>query len=91
MTDVLGLNVIWVDGHFAGKLPVAAVTHVGYIVALVVVSSVMPMFSSIVAVPLNVTDERGRTKRSCPGVVGQCIAIGQQPAVVANGTRPRLR
>ncbi len=50
---VLGLNESFVDDTLAGRLPVAAVTQRGYIVALVVVSSVIPMFVAFVTVPLN--------------------------------------
>jgi hypothetical protein len=45
-----GLNVNLVDDTFCGKLPVVVVTHVGYIVALVVVSLVIPVFVAFVAV-----------------------------------------
>ena len=46
---VEGLKVILVDETFCGRLPVLAVTQVGYIVALVVVSSVMPVLVALVA------------------------------------------
>ncbi len=47
---VLGLNVSLVLDTFWGKLPDVDVTQVGYIVALVDVSSVMPTFVALVAV-----------------------------------------
>jgi hypothetical protein len=50
-TPVDGLNVSFVDVVFTGRLPVLAVTHAGYIVALVAVSSVIPTFVALVAVP----------------------------------------
>ncbi len=47
---VLGLKESLVLDTLAGKFPVAAVTQDGYIVALVVVSSVMPTLTALVAV-----------------------------------------
>jgi hypothetical protein len=49
-----GLNDSLVLETFCGRLPVFAVTHVGNIVAFVVVSSVMPVFVAFVAVPVRV-------------------------------------
>ena len=46
-----GLKLSLVEVTFAGKFPVLAVTHTGYIVALVVSSFVMPMLTAFVAVP----------------------------------------
>ena len=45
-----GLKVNLVDDTFCGKLPVVVVTHVGYIVALVVVSLVIAVLVAFVAV-----------------------------------------
>jgi hypothetical protein len=50
---VEGLNDNFVDVTFCGRLPELAVTHVGYITALVVVSSVMAVLVALVAVPAN--------------------------------------
>ena len=47
---VEGLNVIFELETFTGRFPVVVVTHVGYIVALVVVSSVIAEFVAFVAV-----------------------------------------
>lgn len=49
-TPVDGLNVNFVLVVFVGRFPVVAVTQVGYIVAFVVVSLVMPTFVAFVAV-----------------------------------------
>jgi len=49
---VEGLNVNLVDETFIGKLPVVVVTHVGYIVALVVVSFVIAIFVAVAALPV---------------------------------------
>jgi hypothetical protein len=51
-----GLKVNLVDVTFWGRLPVLEVTHVGYIVALVVVSSVIAVFVALVAVPTDNAD-----------------------------------
>ena len=50
---VLGLKDSFVEATLAGKFPVLAVTQTGYIVAFVVVSSVIPMFVAFVTVPEN--------------------------------------
>ena len=46
-----GLKVNLVEETFCGRLPVVVVTHVGYTVAFVVVSSVIAVFVALVAVP----------------------------------------
>jgi len=43
------LKVNFVDDTFDGRFPVVDVTHVGYIVAFVVVSFVIPTFVAFVA------------------------------------------
>ena len=48
---VEGLKLNLVEVTLAGRLPVYVVTQTGYIVALVVVSSVMPTFTAFVALP----------------------------------------
>ena len=48
---VEGLKLSFVDDTFCGRLPVLDVTHVGYMVALVAVSSVMAILAALVAVP----------------------------------------
>ena len=48
---VEGLKLSFVDDTFWGRFPVAAVTHVGYIVALVAVSSVTAVLVALVALP----------------------------------------
>ena len=50
-TPVDGLNDSLVEVTLAGRLPVLAVTQTGYMVALVAVSSVTPMFVALVADP----------------------------------------
>ena len=44
-----GLKDNFEDDTFAGRLPVLAVAHKGYMVALVEVSSVMPILVALVA------------------------------------------
>ena len=48
-----GLNFSLVDDNFGGRLPVLAVTHNGYMVALVVESSVTATLVALVEVPAN--------------------------------------
>jgi hypothetical protein len=48
---VEGLKLNFVEVTLAGRFPVFAVTQTGYIVALVEVSLVMPIFTALVAVP----------------------------------------
>ena len=47
-----GLKLSFVLVTFAGRLPEFAVTHTGYIVAFVAVSSATPTFVVLVAVPV---------------------------------------
>jgi len=54
---VEGLKLNFVEVTFAGKFPVLAVTHTGYIVALVLVSSVMPILVVFVAFVADPTDK----------------------------------
>ena len=49
--DVDGLKVSFEDATFAGGFPVLAVAHKGYMVALVAVSSVIPILVALEALP----------------------------------------
>ena len=49
--DVEGLKVSFEDDTFAGRFPVLAVAHNGYMVALVAVSSVIPILVALEALP----------------------------------------
>lgn len=53
---VEGLKLNFVEEIFCGRLPVVVVTHVGYIVAFVLVSSVIAVFVAFVAVVAVVAD-----------------------------------
>ena len=80
-----GLKVNLVDVTFCGKLPVFAVTHVRYILALVVVSSVIPVLVALVAfvaVPTVMVDGLVYCGAEAPAVK-MCVDVPKARNVVA--------
>lgn len=87
-SPVLGLNENFVLVTLAGKLPVFAVTQRGNMVALVVVSFVMPMFVALVAVPVNAPTKDVAVSAPVPELKVSSEESLRMPDAPAKVTRP---
>ena len=70
-----GTNDNLVDVTFCGKLPVLAVTQVGYTATAVLVSSVTAVFVAFVAVPTAKLDWFVQVGEAAPAEVKTCAEV----------------